>query len=189
MLYTQQISIPSSGVLRIGTIGGEPYEWIPDENKNLQQTQVGYMLPVRVGVLKVKGFTDAIFDCVANVSGYSDRPISNVRLPGSIIVELPCGVTITGPAGTQVIVEAWKVDSIGNERGASRSAVVGVGIPIPIWAESFDIFQSGVATFVDSSAATVAVITGPAIGASIPSGAVAVNLVGDANTPIIFRQQ
>ena len=196
MLYTQQFLIPESGTHRIGTIGGEPYEWLEEKNGDgspipgLQQKQVGYMIPPKVGLLKVLSVanTNDIKLCTVEVSGYSGRPIPTSSCPADIYVEFPCSVVVKGPPGTDIIVEAWHVDSVGNTRGAMHSELAAVGIAVPLWAKSFDLSTPGVATFKDATAAIVGVITGTVTNFSLPSNAVTVDVVG-ANVPIIFRQQ
>ena len=191
MLYTQQFTMPVSGHLRIGTIGGEPYEYPTNERGVSHQMQVGYMLPPRMGLLRVlpAGNGPEIFACTASVSGYSNRPISDVKVPADVYVELPASVVVKGPPGTEIIVEAWVLECAGPSRGCSRSGLVGLGIPVPNWAASVDIALSGVATFRNVAAAIVGVVTGTVVGFSIPDRAISVDLAGPANTSIIFRQQ
>jgi hypothetical protein len=196
MLYTQQFLIPASGTHRIGTIGGEPYEWLEEKNRDgsiipgLQQKQVGYMIPPKVGLLKVLSVEDNsnIKLCKVSVTGYSGRPIPSSACPADIYVEFPCSVIVTGPPKTAIIIEAWHIDSVGNSRGASLSALAGLAIPVPLWAKSFDLSTPGVATFKDATATIVGVVTGTVTNFSLPTNAVSVDIVG-ANVPIIFRQQ
>lgn len=192
MLYTQQLKIPESGTIRIGTLGGEPYALVPDQpGGELKQKQIGYMLKPRVGLLKIDPVdaNDDIFLCTASIGGYSNRPINDIKVPGQAFVEFPCSIIINGPAGTNIIVEAWAVDSVGSDRGASKSYLLGAGHRVPTWARSFDLPSSGVATFNNNIPAVVGVINGPVVNFSIPNQAVTVDVAGDPNTPIIFRQQ
>lgn len=184
MLYTQQFTIPVSGELRIGTIGGQPYE----KDSDGREMQIGYMKPVRHGILQVASLAGdiRIFEAVANVSGYNGREINGSKCPCRVIVELPASITIIGEAGLVILVEAWILDSY-QDRGASQSFLPAAGIQIPPWAGSFDLAGPGVATFRDATGVSVGVITGNVSNFSIPSRAVTVDLAG-ASTPIIFRQ-
>ncbi len=203
MLYTQALKIPDSGTIRIGEIGGEPYEKVmvptqPDGKPALMNMQVGYMLCPRVGFVKIDTVDDDdnnIFLCRASVRAYDNRPIDNFKVPGQVYTELPCSVVITGPPGTRLIVEAWHVISVGNERGAARSHVGdNAGIPVPTWARTVDFSGSdstGSATFRNAAAVIVGVITGQHIvNFTIPDGAVTVDISSTSSlATIVFRQQ
>lgn len=191
MLFTQQIRIPDAGTVRIGTIGGEP-----QVERDGRTYQVGYMLPPRLGLLHVEpvGDSELVLDVRATVEAYSNRPITDVRVPGRIAVELPCSVILTGPAGVELIVEAWEVYGF-SDRGGARSYVrAGAdlnGAAVPRWAMSFD-FSPGAAstaTFRDRSGAVVGVLSSPVSNFSVPDGAATVDLAGADGTFIVFRQQ
>lgn len=192
-LYTQQFVIPDNGLLRIGTIGGSAFSKVGPggDVKEGQEWQLGHMVPLRQGVLRIEGIEDdsQIHECSATILGYNNKPISNVKVPGRVIVELPCSVSVTGPAGLSVLVEAWELYAF-PDRGACQSVIGEVGIDVPIWASSFDLATPGVATFRNSAGAIVGVVTGTVVNFSIPSNAATVDVAGGlANNVIVFRQQ
>ena len=193
MLYTQQFIIPENGILRIGTIGGEPYV-VKDGN----QYQVGYMVPPHLGLLHVEAVNVAderVLDCRVTVEGYSNRQIRNARVPGRVVVELPCSVTVTGPAGVDIIIEAWQVYGF-SDRGAADSLVRDgadiTGSPVPRWAQSFDFSPAAgpsTLSFRDRLGGLLGTLASPISNFSVPDGAATVDLSGADGSFIVFRQQ
>ncbi len=194
MQYTFQATIGGEpgaiGSIRIGTIGGSP----DVEVQGLKQV-VGLNIPPRYGMLQIRPVdnnTD-ILACTATVYGYNSRPIIDFRLPGSVQVELPVAVTITGPVGTAFIVEAWPTYAGGNERGAAKSFSEGGGnTPVPIWATTFDfssITPVGEIEFFDASAASIGIVVGNVSNFSVPDGAATFTLTTNDGGFVVFRQQ
>lgn len=188
MLYSVLTTIPETGVSRLGTVGGSPFGEI-DGN----ELQLGHILPPRKGLIRIdsRGNSEDIFNCSAIIEGYYDKEIANVKVPGRIIVELPCSVTITGPEGLEVLVEAWDLEAF-PDRGAC-SSIMGPTedpVPIPTWASSFDLSQPGTATFTDTTGAIVGVVIGGVVNFSIPARAANVAIASEtANISLVFRQQ
>lgn len=193
MLYSQAFAIPSSGIQRIGTIGGSAVTKHPTKNLEFQ---VGYEIAPRLGILNIVGTSDDdpnIRNCIANVSGYYNNAITGCAVPSRIRVELPCSVDIVGPAGTGILVEAWEVFAQPT-RGGRSSRVVSGGVPligaVPSWADSFDaaIGVAGTLSFLDSSAVLLGIVTGNVAGFSIPSATQTFNLTAPNGSFIVFRQ-
>lgn len=164
-----------------------------DRDGNDTSFQVGFATPPRIGCIKVTPISDTqpeIFDCVCDVAGYYNRPINGVRVPATINVELPCSVVVRGPAGTEILVEAWILDSF-NSRGACASFVGAQSdIPVPVWASAFDLSGvNGVVTFKNNSGVVVGEALAPVINFSIPSGSATAQLVGTGNITLVFRQE
>ena len=189
MLFTQQFQIPENGRYRIGTIGGEPYE----TDRDGKQYQIGYMVPPRLGVVRVDGVErndPNVLACRVSVEGYAGRPIDNARAPARVVVEMPCSVSIVGPPGTSIIVEAWQVLAV-RERGAARSYFAEgaplAGSEVPPWAQAFDFSgEGGTATFRDPGGAVVGVVSAPLVGFTVPDGAASVDIT--TGETISFRQ-
>lgn len=186
--------MPENGTHRLGTIGGSPDGLFKlPEVEALQRMQIGYQVKPRLGLIKILGLSPddvRIFECEVDVGGYNSRTINSCKAPGSIFVELPCSVVVRGPVGVTVMVEAWEVDAVGTERGAVQTILAeSTATQVPIWAGSFDLGSSGIATFRDASSAVVGVVSGPLVGFTVPSRAASVDVAGDDNTPLIFRQQ
>lgn len=200
MLYSQAFQLPSSGVYRLGTIGGSA---VTKEGPNGLEFQVGYERPPRLGILNIVGTDDSpdVSNCIANVSGYYNNEINGCAVPSRIRVELPCSVEIIGPAGTPLLVEAWEVFAHAT-RGARQSFTVeGAGNiteQVPPWADSYDVFRfittADTLTFFDSAGNILGILSGnthmtPFIGCSLPSGARTFNLTSSAaGRHIVFRQ-
>lgn len=191
MIYSQSFPLPASGSHRVGTIGGSALV-----KTDAGEMQLGYMQPCRYGLIRIRPIGDSvdIFDCVANIFGYYDNSIKVIRVPGDIIVELPCSVEVVGPPGTNLLIEAWVSEAIVN-RGACSSFISNQnGIIIPHWATSID-FTGNLCIFRDNSGAIVGaidyVINTSVVGFSIPKGAATVDISGinAARTTLIFRQQ
>lgn len=191
MIYTQQFTISANNVHRLGTIGGSALVKTPDG-----EMQVGFIQPCRYGLIRIRPIGDNldIFDCIANISGYSDNSIRSVKIPGDIIVELPCSVEVVGASGSAMIVEAWDMSAF-NSRGACDSYVGNqTAIAIPPWATVVD-FTGNICIFRNQSGGIVGTIdylaNATVVGFSIPKGASSVDITGvnAANTTLIFRQQ
>lgn len=188
MLFTQQFQLPDNGRIRVGTIGGEPYL-----DRDGHQYQIGYMVPPRLGIVHI----DAVerddpraLQCVASVEGYASRPIDDCRVPGRIVVELPCSVSVVGPPGTSLIVIAWEVTGF-SERGGGRSSYAAnpiLGAPVPLWAHSFDYSgEGGLLTFRDPFGSVVGAFSAPLVAFSVPDRAATFDLT--AGETLVFRQQ
>ena len=186
MLYTQQLTIPDSGVIRIGTIGGSPDIVEPNGNRS----QIGYQVKPRIGIVRwdsVSGKDPRLLDIVATIEGYAGRLIGGCSSPGQVYVEFPCSIKLTGTPGTPVIVEAWAIDSAWT-RGARRS-YYGAGVyNVPQWASSFDLSDGATATFRDNASNIVGVVAGPVTSFSTPDKTETVNLVG-ATATLVLRQE
>lgn len=188
MLFTRQFAIGENGETRLGTIGGSPF--VQDSDGKDTNKQVGFTTKCRYGIIRVdSAFPNqpAIFDCRIEVQGYYNKIISNAKAPGRIIVELPASVTVFGPPGTTILVEAWEFLATA-DRGACQSVLSASGISVPDWASSFDLSAPSVATFRDNANNIVGIVTGTVVNFSIPSLAATVDVTGD-NTCIVFRQQ
>lgn len=190
MLYTQEVTIGDSGILRIGTIGGSPDMATPKGNR----AQVGYQIPPRVGLVRWDEIDDedavAVLEVIADVTGYGGRPITGMRGPGKCFVELPCSITLKGNPGTRLIIEAWEIEGINGERGGSQSFYAPQTITVPLWATSFDL-AGGVATFRDAASAVVGIVdstTTTTTGFSVPDRTRTVELTGDDVT-FVLRQE
>jgi len=157
----------------------------------IKQWQVGYQRKPRLGQIVVSGIGEdpRILDCEVSVTGYAGRPISGGKVPGTVTVELPASITVTGPEGVEVIVEAWEVRSIGNDRGMSKSYIPANDIPVPLWAKSFDIGTNATAEFHNAAGAVVGFVTGPVVNFSIPNESSFVVTNGPNLDVIVFRQQ
>lgn len=192
MLYSQAFIMPNNGTFRVGTIGGDVYTDDPEKGRQV----LGYNAAPRYGLILVKSIDNNtnIYDCRVQINGYSDNLISNIKCPCNTLIELPCSVVVTGPAGASLLIEAWPLVGMGT-RGANQSfSGVQAGIPIPIWADTVD-FTGTTAIFRNNLGAIVGSIdlganNNSMTGFSIPTGAATVDIAGStaANTTIIFRQ-
>ena len=191
MLFTQSFELPSSGKLRVGTIGGQPFE-----DREGQQMQVGYILPPRLGLvhIDVEGTDERIYRATAEIQGYGGHLISDVKCPARVAVELPCSVKLDGPPGLNVIVMAWEVYGF-SDRGASKSFTK-IGAPlagnIPTWASCFDFSGVGATAQVEfqtNVGLTVGFVTSTQTNFSIPNQAAKFLLSGDDGSFLVFRQQ
>lgn len=187
-LYSQLLTISATGILKISGIGGSGYD--PDGIR-----QVGQDSPPRFGVLNITGTdTAALRDSRVKVTGYYERDVAECACPVEIITELPASVTIEGPPGLQLVVEAWPLTTSGDERGGRSSSSVAVGAslsgPVPYWARSFDFAGNSTVTFRDAAAAVVGVITSAVSGFSVPDRAATFDLVSTTNPSfLVFRQK
>lgn len=199
MKYTFQVTIEGdtgqNGTIRIATVGGSPDQLVGDPAEGYRE-QLGLNLPPRYGLVQIRPINDStdILSCVATLHGYNNRPVENVRVPGHVQMELPCSVTITGPVGTVLIVEAWPAYSGGNERGAAKSFLQPQALtPVPIWATTFDfsgIMGTGVIEFFNSLGASVGIVTAQIISNfSVPDGAATFTLTTGVGGFVVFRQQ
>lgn len=184
MRYCESYPIPQNGILELKSIGGSPH--VSGTNQ-----QIGINNPPRAGIISITSQQDDenIHNCEVVINAYFGKPISRSRCPARVVTELPCNVSVSGPVGTQVIVEAWELFAFA-DKGASLSFLTPeAGIRIPQWATSFDLATPGIATFRDSSGAVVGVVTGSVVGFSIPTRAFTVDVASAlANNPIVFRQ-
>ena len=189
--YTKVTVIPETGKARFGIVGGSGII----EHEGLA-AQVGFEQPVRKGVLWVNSLeekTALIRQCRVKLFGYNNRPIEESACPTRIIVELPVSVEIEGPPGLQVVLGAWTVETVGNERGAHRSHWGQGTQPIPNWGRVVDWNPSTGATLVfrDHTNATVGQLSstaGAVVSFTIPEGAVSAEQTG-SDSLLVFRQQ
>lgn len=191
-LFTQQFLIPDNGILRLGTIGGSAFTSRSPQGTITDglEFQLGHMVPARQGILRIDSLISddpRIFDCSLEIEGYYNKPITSCKIPGRVIIELPCSAIVRGPAGVNIIAQAWELDSF-PDRGACQSALSGNGINVPLWASSFDLSSGATATFRNPAGAIVGVVAGGIVNFSLPTGAATVDVIGE-NLLIVFRQQ
>jgi hypothetical protein len=193
VLYSETVTLSETGRFKKGSVGGDAHVRDPADGLS---SQVGYKLPPRNGSLMLAALTDAdrvnAAQCRVTLTGYNGRTLPAIKVPSRTIVELPCGVDIEGPPGTQLALSCWVVSGSGQDRGAASSAYRAGGdlvSLIPIWARSVDWSPgtSAVLTFRDDAAATVGVLSALTVGFSIPEGAVDCNLTGGPST-LVYRQ-
>lgn len=191
-LFSQEITIPSTGVTRLSMVGGSP--------SGRGDMAKGYVLPPSYGILHLFSPHNApeILQCTASVYGYQNHPVDAVSLPGAVTIDVPASVEIQGPPGTRILLQVWPTFAT-KTRGAKRSLfkAAGAGIlsgPVPLWADVWDFGGGADVTFYRDS--TLAVPTGffvgsaPLIGMTVPSGS---GFFQTANVAaalaLMFRQQ
>lgn len=188
MIYSQVVYL-ENGVASVN-IGGAAYR--PED----PQSQLGYQVPPRNGVIWLAEAGESIAEVRASVSGYSPHEINDFSAPGHVIVELPAKLILRGPVDLPVYVQAWEIFATGADRGAKRTiqrSGENVTAGVPAWATTFDfspLSDAALATFRDAAAA----VTGIAYGRfayhsfSVPARSVTVELSG-ADSHLTFRQQ
>lgn len=193
-MFSFQVKIPDGpdgrGVWKQSNFGGLTV--------TAQEQMPGYLERQRHGFLQffpARG--QDLTECEASVNGYQQHNILEFALPGGVLVELPCHVEIRGPAGTQVVIEAWEVSGF-SHRGAKSSLFAPgtadfVSGAVPDWALSFDAQGEGGQFFADAAfTQPVGVFAANATAVSIPEGARFVRMpaTGNSNNPkgITFRQ-
>lgn len=195
MLYSTSVVIPSNGTLKVAMFGGET------EDKHNSRKAVGYDAPHVFGVVSFKASVpENMLLCRAEVRGYGDTLVDDVALPNNVFTEFPCTIVITGPPGTQIMLEAWHTLSTGADRGAKRSqfklaASPNAIYPVPIWAQSFDLTcGAGLANIEFATDIAFANIVGEANGAqfvgySIPDSAQFARVTCADTSTLVFRQR
>lgn len=184
--YSQKDVIPESGILPLGSIGGDAY---------VATDMLGYHIPPRVGLLWVYQLSPETPQALElELSGYDNRPIV-ARAPGRVLCELPCDVIVRGAPGTAVQIMTWELEASGADRGAAQSlrrAGADTSATVPLWASSYDFegeTDAAVATFRDAAGAVVGIASGRFLHTnfSLPDGAASVTL-SVADSLIVFRQ-
>lgn len=177
----------------MGTVGGGAHGHYETVGGETSKGQIGDEIPPRIGTISITGVDwDAVRTCTARVEGYFARQYGPSVCPVEIITELPASVVITGPPGTQLLVEAVVLSSY-DERGAHQTVMKAGGsntvAAVPIWARTFDYSGSASATFRDESAAIVGRIDNTTRSHTIPDGAASVELSGSDYSFLVFRQK
>lgn len=192
-VYTQKATVPPASTGNRSTkvwVGG------PDKEQETGQ-DYGYDARSRFGVIKVLPYSPAEHErasqCEVQVIGYQSRTVSNAKVPGSVIIDLPASVIISGPEGVNLLVESWEFLGV-SDRGAADSYVVAdtaVTSEIPEWAGSFDcslIGDTASLSFFDALGNTVGALGVSISNFSVPKGAFTFTINGDAGSFVVFRQ-